>query len=349
MHLPRVATAVLALRQAATIVLPSTYCSPQCPSCKTEITNFDGATTSCVANSSFITNCGACQQCILTYNVENGRTEATTQMEVVMINIINLCDNTTVAPQVSALQSQASRISKFGAMLASATLSVSASITTSTQAATTSGVEFWKTVDSNDPSFQSVLATATWAPAFSSWKAAASASTASSSAPTSSSSTVPLPTAEPTPPLNKSWIAGPVIGSVLGLCTVIVVIFFTRRRHMQTLAMMNPPTISITKQFNDGESTHSQPSKAQLHSDCIEAKELENSEVVMPAELPALEPVGSELSTPRDERTQCDEDWPLPMSPLPMSPLPLLFAMSELRDERAGVKEGPKHETFYNP
>lgn len=118
---------------------------------------------------------------------------------------------------------------------------------------------------------------------------------------------------------------------------------------MQTLAMMNPPTISITKQFNDGESTHSQPSKAQLHSDCIEAKELENSEVVMPAELPALEPVGSELSTPRDERTQCDEDWPLPMSPLPMSPLPLLFAMSELRDERAGVKEGPKHETFYNP
>ncbi|PVH78925.1 hypothetical protein DL98DRAFT_655798 [Cadophora sp. DSE1049] len=345
MYLPRVATAVLALRQAATLVLPSAYCSPQCPSCRTEVANFDGATTSCVANSSFITNCGACQQCIVTYNLENERTESSTQMEVVMINIINLCDNTTVAPQVSALQSQASRISRMGVFLASATLSATASTTTSTPVATTYGAEFWKTADSNNPSFQSLLATATWAPDYSSWKAAASAS----SAPTSSSTFSPLPAAEKTQPLNTSWIAGPVIGSVLGLCTVIVVIFFTRRRHMQALALSNPPTIAITKEFNDGESTHSQPGKPQLHSECVEAKELENSEVVMPAELPALEPVGSELSTPRDERTRCEDDWPLPISPLPMSPLPLLFAMSEWRDERAGVTEGPKHETYYHP
>ncbi|KAL2070988.1 hypothetical protein VTL71DRAFT_14014 [Oculimacula yallundae] len=346
MYLPKAATAILALRQASTIVFPAAYCSPQCPSCRTEVANFDGATTSCVANSSFITNCGACQQCILTYNVETGRTEVSTQMEVVMINIINLCNNTTVSPQVSALQSQASRISRMGVMLASATLNVTVSITSTAQPLTTSGAEFWRTVDSNNPSFQSVLATATWAPEFSSWKAAASTSTAT---PTSSSTSIPLPAAGSAPSLNTSWIAGPVIGSILGLCTVIVVIFFTRRRHMQAIVLMNAPAISITKDFNDTESIRSQPSKPQLHSECVEARELENCEVVMPAELPALEPVGSEMSTPRDERTRCEEDWPLPVSPMPMSPLPLLFAMSEWRDERAGVKEGPKHETFYHP
>lgn len=80
----------------------------------------------------------------------------------------------------------------------------------------------------------------------------------------------------------------------------------------------------------------------------MEVRELENSEVVMPAELPALEPVGSELSTPMDERKGFEDDWPIP-SPLPLSPLPLLFAACEWRDERAGVKEGPKHETYYHP
>lgn len=122
---------------------------------------------------------------------------------------------------------------------------------------------------------------------------------------------------------------------------------------MQALAQASSklPTIAITKEadFNDNDSTHSQTEKPQLHSECVEAKELENSEVVMPAELPALEPVGSELSTPREERERCEEDWPLPVSPLPLSPLPLLFAMSEMRDERAGVVEGPRHETYYHP
>ncbi len=41
-----------------------------------------------------------------------------------------------------------------------------------------------------------------------------------------------------------------------------------------------------------------------------------------------------------------EEDWPL--SPLPLSPVPLLFAMSELRDERA-ENVSPKHDTFYHP
>jgi hypothetical protein len=70
--------------------------------------------------------------------------------------------------------------------------------------------------------------------------------------------------------------------------------------------------------------------------------ELENREV---HELPALEPVGSELNTPMEARMR-EEDWPV--SPMPLSPLPLLFAMSEMRDERAG-NVSPKHDTFYHP
>jgi hypothetical protein len=73
--------------------------------------------------------------------------------------------------------------------------------------------------------------------------------------------------------------------------------------------------------------------------------ELECSEI---HELPAVEPVGSELLAPRD--MPCGEDGPVREEwPLPLSPLPLLFAMSELRDERAGLNESPKHETFYHP
>jgi hypothetical protein len=75
----------------------------------------------------------------------------------------------------------------------------------------------------------------------------------------------------------------------------------------------------------------------------VEAKELDNCEVMAPVELPALEPVGSELSTPRDVRA-VEDDWPLPLSPLP-----LLFAMSELRDKRREEEEAHRHETFYHP
>lgn len=74
-----------------------------------------------------------------------------------------------------------------------------------------------------------------------------------------------------------------------------------------------------------------------------EAMEMANTEVVV-HELPAAEPVGSELSTPMEARMR-DLDWPL--SPLPLSPLPLLFAMSEMRD-RVG-DQSPKHDTFYHP
>jgi hypothetical protein len=89
-----------------------------------------------------------------------------------------------------------------------------------------------------------------------------------------------------------------------------------------------------------GDSGDSTQGQSQLHSESLEMGELANNEV---HELPAVEPVGSELNTPRDGTMDPKEEWPLPLSPLP-----LLFAMTELRDERAGNNNSPKHETYYN-
>lgn len=91
----------------------------------------------------------------------------------------------------------------------------------------------------------------------------------------------------------------------------------------------------------NGDSSHSTQGKAQLHSDCLPARELGSCEI---HELPAVEPVGSELHTLRDEATAESRKE----RPLPLSPLPLLFAMAELRDKRAGHNP-PKHNTFYHP
>jgi hypothetical protein len=79
----------------------------------------------------------------------------------------------------------------------------------------------------------------------------------------------------------------------------------------------------------------------ELTSECMPRRELDNSEV---HELPAVEPVGFELLTPRDETDNPATDWPLPLSPLPA-----LFAMTEIRDERTGADCSPKHQTFYHP
>jgi hypothetical protein len=117
------------------------------------------------------------------------------------------------------------------------------------------------------------------------------------------------------------------------MSTVFAVIFFTRRKP-------KPNPEELAKEFNDNESESSEQAKAQLHSDCIPVGELETNEL---HEMAALEPVGMELHTPRSGTMESPEEWPLPLSPLP-----LLFASMELRDERAGRSESPKHETYYN-
>jgi hypothetical protein len=143
-----------------------------------------------------------------------------------------------------------------------------------------------------------------------------------------------------TQPLDRSWIIGPVIGSILGLATVFVVVFFTRRKQRMDAGAAETPV----KQLEDDDSNHSDEGKPQLHSESVAAQEMENTEVIPPVELPALEPVGSELNTPKDGSMVPIEEWPLPLSPLT-----LLFAMTELRDERTGWSDSLKHETFYHP
>jgi hypothetical protein len=124
--------------------------------------------------------------------------------------------------------------------------------------------------------------------------------------------------------------------------------------------------------------------KAQLHGESMEMRELGNTEVSPPAELPAVEPVAVEMLAPRGksvrkkrkredtsmergrEREEEDEGGDLgllrvPESggvvddddeeddvnwPLPMSPLQQIFKSTEMRD---GKVEEVKHETYYHP
>jgi ankyrin repeat protein len=65
--------------------------------------------------------------------------------------------------------------------------------------------------------------------------------------------------------------------------------------------------------------------------------ELADTCMQLPAEMPAVEPVGSELYAPT-------EVWPLPLSPLP-----LLFAMSELRDEKAADRNSVMDDSHHRP
>jgi hypothetical protein len=122
--------------------------------------------------------------------------------------------------------------------------------------------------------------------------------------------------------------------------TVIVVIYFTRRKQRSDVPAVEAEKDVREDDDDSGESTQT-AQDPQLHSESVVMGELANNEVF---EMPAQEPVGSELNTPRDGTMNSNEEWPLPLSPLP-----LLFAMTELRDEREGNNNSPKHETYYNP
>lgn len=354
--LPQVLAGMLAARQAS--VLPSDVCSPECPSCKDEIVNFVSA-TACTANSSFIQNCGHCQTCIMTWAIENGGLDSQSGLEQEMVNVLNWCDNTTVAGEIQALQSQASIMSVLGAELATTTNSALASMTGSFTMAitsppsTTHTSEPWETMTGDGTAWKSILSTASWAPAYYSLSAASASASASAAAERTRSGT-PNPSQSGIPtPLSPTWIAGPVIGSVMGICTVVAAIFFTRQRQrrQEQRELEHMVETGIKKEFHDNDLDNESvlpsprpPEKAQLHSESRRtmATEADNTEVY---ELPASEPVASELSTPIGPGMR-DEDWPL--TPLPLSPVALLFAQSEMRDQRLGDRS-PRHNTFYHP
>ena len=154
---------------------------------------------------------------------------------------------------------------------------------------------------------------------------------------------------ENTESLSKSWVVGPVIGSILGVAAVFIVIWFTRRKQLRD-AMLTLEAVKALaaaakdiKEEDDAgdDSGESFQGKSQLPSEGVELTELETHEV---HELPAMEPVGSELNTPRDGTMDPLEAWPLPVTPLRA-----MFAMAEIRDERAGNNDSPTHDTYYNP
>jgi len=120
----------------------------------------------------------------MTYAIENGGIDTLANVEQGLVNILNLCENTTVSADIAALQSQASRMSVLGAELATTTDPALASLTRSINMAITSpptaasgshtGTPAWMTMtgDDENASWQSVLSTATWASDYYSYKSA---------------------------------------------------------------------------------------------------------------------------------------------------------------------------------
>ena len=127
------------------------------------------------------------------------------------------------------------------------------------------------------------------------------------------------------------------MGSIIGMVAAFIAIYSRRRRQrVDMLAVVNSAKCMKEDEDDSGDSTQG---RGQFNLNAVEVGELDNNEV---HELAAVEPVGSELNTTRDANMEPIE-WPLPLSPVP-----LLFAMTELRDERAGNDDLPKHKTYYN-
>jgi len=243
-----------------------------------------------VSNSSFLNDCSACQQCITSFQNEQGAKFQGQIFQVVLVNVLNLCSNSTAADQVAALQAQASKLSALGS---TRTLSGSSSAT---------------------------------------------------SMPTTAISpitTAPIAAGIPHPNpdggiVNINRIVVPTVGSVLGLVAILAVTYFLWRKHRRRATVASLETKAVDSGSESGDSRGGTPLPP---PEVIEPKELETVEIY---ELPASEPVGFELHTPRDGKMD-EEDWPLPMGPLRA-----MFVETEMRDERMG-DESAKHHTFYNP
>ncbi|KAB8292087.1 hypothetical protein EYC80_007832 [Monilinia laxa] len=362
MYLPQFIAAALMARQSV-VVLPSSYCSPDCPTCRIEALAFDN-TTSCAENSTFITSCGNCQTCVLTYSIENPDVNTDQQDITPLISSqLNKCLNTPGERTIQQYALQVSNLTAlFSRLLGTGSLTTSGMMETRTDSLTMMGSISSVTSESSWPGdlksdsgdWTTILSTATWASAYFSAlsEASKSAMRASSltqtfsipksstsnpiSNPTSiltptptmtsettnspnSNSTISLTSPTSASPLNKTWIIGPIIGSLLGMSTVLIVIFFTRRKqqrefllHQQLLRHRHIPIdIEPYMKFSDLNSPASTSShnsygdgylgtgeKAQLHGVSMEMGELQGRELMAPVELPAREPVGSELLTP---------------------------------------------------
>ncbi|PQE12495.1 hypothetical protein CJF30_00002374 [Rutstroemia sp. NJR-2017a BBW] len=268
---------------------------------------------------------------------------------------LDQCKGTPGELEVGQYESQLSKLSSLASQWSATVTSVNATAGTATAALITTTMHptsrsSWTgSLRSETGDWTTILSTATWASAYYSRlsEASATATSNSSSTPvpfpistftttsqptitpsanltvlsapeTTSSSTLTTSTTTPVPALSKTWVIGPVIGSILGLSTVFVVIYFTRQKqHQQFLvsqrARHQPIIIDPNKWFPGSPSPTTTGShnsmdwtihgltggKAQLHGESMEMRELMSTEVSPPAELPAAEPVGMELLAPR--------------------------------------------------
>ncbi|KAK6597024.1 hypothetical protein H4I96_09676 [Botrytis cinerea] len=414
MHLPRFIAAALAVRQSV-MVLPSSYCSPDCPTCRIEALAFN-STTSCAENSAFITSCGNCQTCVLTYSIENPDVSTDQQEIIPLISAqLNKCINTPGGEEVQQYALQASNLTALHSrIVGNGSSTTSGATATKTSSSTTTGLvnlvttpasSWTEGLMSDSGDWTTVLSTATWASAYFSALSEASISamkasshsrisiTSISSTPTLNStstlsptptapttnsetngtfnSTIPLTTASSTAPLNKTWIIGPVIGSLLGMSTVFIVIFFTRRKqHREFLFQQQllrsrhiPIDIELYKEFgglNSPASTSSHNSYGDVYSGTGEkrnctgeygdegvAREGNNGAKFQDEEekgsesciaIGDIEPTADNLpegnaNRERDEEEENDEDEIVEEVewPLPMSPLQAMFKKD--RDE----------------
>jgi len=274
--------------------------------CRTDVASFDKA-TSCVSNSSFLNDCKTCQQCIMKYQTEQGSKFQGEIFQVILVNVLNLCSNSTSADVAAALRDQAAKLSNLGTRR------------------TTSGTDSPTSVPTP----------------------AASITTSPASIPTSPTSLITpaavTPNALAQNSYNESsnikWIVGPTIGSVLGLVALLAVVFFFRRKQSRGVETDPVEIKKVDNESEFGESRVASPHPQPHIEEDVEPKELETVEIY---ELPASEPVGAELHTPRDGKMD-EGDWPLPMGALRA-----MFVETEMRDERMG-DESPQHQTFYNP
>jgi len=104
----------------------------------------------------------------MTYAIENGGLESQSGLEQAMVNFLNWCDNTTIAGEIQALQSQASVMSVLGAELATTTDPALKSITSppsTTGSGSYTGKPAWKTMSGGEDNtaWKSMLSTASWA------------------------------------------------------------------------------------------------------------------------------------------------------------------------------------------
>ncbi|KAH8589801.1 hypothetical protein B0O99DRAFT_319748 [Bisporella sp. PMI_857] len=182
MHLSTLSDAKLVIRQ-----LGADFC-PICSTCRGEVMTFSKA-SACIANSSFYTNCGGCQQCLADYKTPTG--DALPEVyQAVLTQVLNLCANSTTDAQISSYQAQASRLAIIADIKSTSTgLSVSA---TSTSATSTS---------------------------------ASTPISTTQSSPLAESSEQ----ARQEKPLNKIWIVGPAAGSVIALAFIILLTVYVTK------------------------------------------------------------------------------------------------------------------------